>query len=144
MVSRAVEQRWIEAIGVYGVDHTNRRVVEQEFAIDWDDHLRLNATKPTIDVSQPGWENDLAVEVSAACDRFRSTIEMFDLKVSFWIVLVPEIRGNQELRRQRCRELGLSVSGSVPEWRGRYTEMSVGLTGLSEATIKMRVYDESP
>lgn len=141
-ISGAIERKLLSAVGVYAVDHTSKRVVEQEFAIDWGEHHVLTTSVPTIDASQPGWEDDLAVEVAAACARFRATVDAMQLSTSFWVTFVGEIRRDPETHKEHCRELGLSYRGSIPAWRGEYTEMSVNVSGLSEATIRMRVYEE--
>jgi hypothetical protein len=141
-MSRAIEQRWLSSVGVYGYNGAGQRVLEQEFAIDWGQHDRLTTETPTIDASLPGWEDDLAVEVTAACERFRNTVETLKLSISFWVIFVPEIRANAELHRTRCKELGLSFGGKTPAWAGKYSEFSVSVSGLEEATIRMRVYEE--
>jgi hypothetical protein len=140
-ISGAIEQRWLQAVGVYGADADGARVVEQEFTIDWGQHEVLNATNPVIDVSQPGWEDNLAVEVAAACARFVRTVEALSLRTSLWVIFTDDIARDPELHRKRCGELGLSFTGKVPDWKGQYTEVRVNVSGLEEASIRMRVYE---
>lgn len=142
VISGAIEQRWLQAVGVYGADAEGARVVEQEFTIDWGQHDLLAAAHPVIDVSQPGWEDDLAVEVSAACARFMRTVEALSLTTSFWVRFVDEIQRDPSLHQRRCTELGLSFTGKVPAWKGRFTEVKVSVSGLEEAAIRMRVYEQ--
>lgn len=139
-VADAIERRQLDAIAVFAVDHSNRRVIEQEFRIDWGQHFQLVATAPTIDASQPGWEDRLAVEVRVACERFRRTADALRLSVRSWVMFTSSIRANPAEYRRMCLELGYGAT--TPAWKGQYQEQRLSVTGLDEATIIMRVYED--
>jgi hypothetical protein len=137
-VSHGINQRWLEAVAVYAQDSSGYRVLEQEFAIDWGEHDRLNETAPVIDVSQPGWENELAVEVEAICARFRETVETYDLTPRFWVRFTRETHKHDAVYRERCRMVGVQPGGSVPAWKSTFTEESLSVTGLGESRLLVR------
>ena len=141
VMSEAIEKRWLRAVGVYGEDAAGERVVEQEFRIDWGRHESIAREAPVIDVSQPGWEENLAVEVSAACGRFRRTVEILGLTTSFWVIFVDSILNDPAQHEAKCIELGLSYKGKVPKWKGAYSEVPDSVSGLAEATLVMRASD---
>ena len=141
-VADAIELKQLDAVAVYAVDHSNARVIEQEFQIDWGHHLSLLSSAPTVDASQPGWEDRLSVEVRVACERFRRTTDALGLSVRSWVRFSSAIHNDPIEYRRLCGELGYLPGGTVPSWKGVYQEQRLSVTGLDEATITMRVYEE--
>src|SRR6266567_8025502 len=65
-VAHGVGQKAVKAVGVYGYDASNLRVIEAELRVNWKLNAELTLTTPVIKSGLSGWEGKQAPEVKVA------------------------------------------------------------------------------
>jgi hypothetical protein len=113
----AVEQRWLEKVGVYLVDSDEKRVLEVAVAIDWTAHADYAAISPHIRTDLPGWDSGAAPEIRTLGRRFGSKAQEYGQTPRHWVRFTAAIRGDEQLHRRRCKEAGYQFQSGVPQWR---------------------------
>jgi hypothetical protein len=132
----AVGEKAIQAVGLYGCDWSNLRIIEVELRVDWALSAELTLKIPTITGGLSGWDGKQAPEVRVAGRRFADTARDLGLVTNFWISLVSSITSNSTLYDQWKRKLNLG--GTVPAWRSDPRERSEAFLDLNEASIYIR------
>lgn len=135
---RAIENRWIDKIGIYLTDQDGKRFLEVSLGVDWPRHEALAAVSPQIRTDLPGWDDGAAPEIRVLGRRFGQKALEYKKTPRTWVMFKSEIRRNKELHKKLCEETGHSYEGSVPEWRDarRYAEEKEVLD-LEEVTISL-------
>jgi hypothetical protein len=137
-VVHAVGQKALQAVEIYGYDASGLRVVEVELRVDWELNAKLTLSAPTIRSGLPGWRARQAPEVRVAGRRFAEVAREEGLNTSYWVLLTPSIRRNEQNYSNWRKHLGLS-HGGVPGWKeGTSTERSERLLDINEADIFIR------
>ncbi|MGH3768069.1 MAG: hypothetical protein ACRDTX_23465 [Pseudonocardiaceae bacterium] len=116
-VITAVEQRWLEKVGVYLVDSGGKRVLEVAVEIDWTAHTDFAAISPHIRTDLPGWDSGAAPEIRTLGRRFGTKAKEYRQTPQHWVIFTAAIRRDEQLHRKRCGEAGYVFQGHVPEWR---------------------------
>ncbi len=132
----AVGEKAVEAIGLFGCDNSNERIIEVELRVDWTLSAQLTLTMPTITGGLSGWDGRQAPEVRVAGRRFSDTARSLNLSTNFWIGLAHRIRNNEALHSEWKKRL--NIGGTVPPWKNPPKERSETFLDLNEASIYIR------
>jgi hypothetical protein len=135
-VLSALAEKAIVAVGLYGKDSSQLRVVEIELQVNWSLNAELTLTAPKISDGLPGWDGKQAPEVRVAGKRFAETVNNLALSVGWWIGLASWIETDTQLTAEWQRKL--HMSGSSPAWRSTPEERSESFLDINEATVFMR------
>ena len=127
-VLAAIENRWLERVGVYLVDSDEKRVLEVAVGIDWDMHADFAAISPHISTDLPGWQEGAAPEIRTLGRRFGAKANELGQRPRHWVRFTAAIRADEQKHRRLCGEAGYLYKGSVPAWRNppvRKNEMKI-------------------
>lgn len=113
----AIENRWLEKVGVYLVDSAGKRILEVVVGIDWDAHADFAAISPHISTDLPGWEAGAAPEIRTLGRRFGTKAKELGQRPRHWVRFTAAIRADEQLHRRLCAEAGYQFRGGAPEWR---------------------------
>lgn len=113
----AVEQRWLEKVGVYLLDDGGKRVLEVAVAIDWAAHADFASINPYLNTDLPGWESGAAPEIRTLGRRFGTKAREYGQSPRHWVIFTAAIRGDEQRHRHLCEVAGYVFGGSVPKWR---------------------------
>jgi hypothetical protein len=133
-IDKALIHRWIQTIGVYGLDGNGRCHVGLELTINWlthTVHLLVAGEEVTIDrtVFSP---DDLAPEVQNGVAVFNQAVNAECLRTE-WRVSYPK-----DLDRERInRELGF-VPATPLAWAGNVQQKAYPVAELPELTVTFR------
>lgn len=134
-VCYGVEQRWLEAVGLY-LRRDGSRVYEVEAQINWSAHTDVAALEFSADL--PGWEGKGSPEALFLGQRFAGIAEHEGLQPHYWVRFTSAIRADPALHRSRCPEVGVSYSSSPPGWAKDPTTRSLPMQDLGEVGISER------
>jgi len=137
-VLNAVQQRWLEKVGVYLTDDAGKRVLEVAVGIDWAAHADYAAISPYINTDLPGWESGAAPEIRTLGHRFGKKARESGQTPRHWVRFTAAIRADENRHRQLCDEAGYLFRGGVPAWRNppaRRDEMRI--LDLEEVNISI-------
>lgn len=113
----AVDQRWLEKVGVYLVDTAGKRVLEVVVGIDWQAHSDFAAVTPHVSTELPGWEHGASPEIRTLGRRFGGKAAALKQTPRHWVLFTKSIRADAALHRKLCEQAGYRYQGGVPEWR---------------------------
>lgn len=116
-VLKAVEQRWLEKVGVYLLDDGGKRVLEVAVEIDWAAHADFAAISPYLSTDLPGWESGAAPEIRTLGRRFGTKAREYEQTPRHWVLFTAEIRRDEQRHQRLCSEAGYRYQGGVPVWR---------------------------
>jgi hypothetical protein len=133
-----VEGRWFDAIGVYLINNSGRRILEAEISISWQLHTDLTVLSPTIRTDLPGWERGAAPEIQVIGSRFGKKSTDMGRRPNFWVRFTSEIQGNPARHKQLCGQVGVSYGSGVPDWASNPSERSYIIDELSEINVALR------
>ena len=132
-VRDAVNQRWLEAVGLFLTKDGNL-VYETEVTIRWSaDSDQANLSFST---DLPGWVGKGAPESTILGKRFAVVAAQEHLAANFWVRFVESIRNDPARYEQLCAKVG--VGGRVPEWKRTPETRSFPLQDLREIGLSVR------
>ena len=131
----AVGEKAIEAVGLYGRDSSELRVIEVQLRVDWKLNAELSLTIPTLDGGLTGWDSTQAPEVKVAGRRFAEAARRLQLKTHFWILLSRAVRDEPAQAGRWRTKLGLT--GSPPAWKAPPSERGETLFDLPEVRVSI-------
>ena len=134
-VCRGVQERWLEAVGLY-LERRGHRVYEVEARISWSAHSDLAELEFSTDL--PGWENTGSPEVIILGRRFAAVANKEGLSPRCWVLFTAAIRGDPELHRRLCPEVGVVFGSRVPDWAKAPVTRSLPLQDLREIGLSER------
>lgn len=112
-VCHGVEQKWLEAVGLY-LQRDGKRVYEVEARINWAAHSDQASLDFSIDL--PGWEGTVSPEASIIGSRFAARAQAASLAPRYWVRFTSAIRGNPALHQKLCPQVGVVFGSSVAGW----------------------------
>src|ERR1700728_3373181 len=134
-VCNAVEQHWLEAVGLY-LERDGNMIYEVEARINWSDHSDVAELEFSTDL--PGWENSGSPEAIVLGSRFRGVAEKQGLSPRFWVRFTSAIRANPAEHERLCPLVGVMYQGKVPNWAATPTTRSLSLQDLGEIGLSER------
>jgi hypothetical protein len=133
-IVRGVQNKWLEAVGVYLVNGDGKRFLEIEIQVDWALHSDLIAVTPTITTDLPGWKERTAPEVRVLGHRFGVRARELGKPTRFWVRFVKDVRDDPTRYKELCGEVGVCYGTSAPEWSTPPGEKSYRIIDLNEVT----------
>lgn len=134
-VCHGVEQRWLEAIGLY-LERDGHRVYEVEARINWSAHSDVADLEVSTDL--PGWEGVGSPEALVLGARFAGVSEHEGLVPRYWVRFISVIRADPARHKRLCPEVGVVYGGRVPSWAASPTTRSMRLQDLGEIGVSER------
>jgi len=134
-VCNGVEQRWLEAVGLY-LERNGKRVYEVRAEIHWS--TDSDAADLEFSSDLPGWENSGSPEAIVLGRRFQGVAKEQGLEPRFWVRFTPYIRANPDEHKRLCPLVGVVYEGKVPDWAAVPTKRSISLQDLSEIRMSER------
>ena len=134
-VCDAVNQRWLEAVGLFLTKDGNR-VYEIEATISWSAYSDQAELSFSIDL--PGWAGSGAPESIILGKRFASVAVEEGLPAHFWVQFVESIRNDPTQHEHLCEKVGVCYGGRVPEWKRTPETRSLPLQDLREIGLSVR------
>ena len=126
----AINERWIEAVGVY-VEKAEERVLEGSLEINWKAHS--DQAELTISTDLPGWEGGAAPELTILATRLNEYATSERLSINFWVLFVKSIRDDPVLLASRCEKVG--VGGPPPPWKSSPRSQRIPIQDIPEAHV---------
>lgn len=132
----AIRSREIEAIGLFLVDKTGKRIAEIELSADWKKHQEfMTMESEYIDLNDPFFTPDgYAVEPYIAAGNLVKLAQEQGLAVRLWIRVTTAFPENR--RTAIYRRLG--YTSSVPGWKSNPQVDRRNLASLQELTLTNR------
>lgn len=132
-----VSEKAVEAVGVYGCDRDNLKVIEVELQVDWADHARLTLETPFIVSDLPGWKDHETPEMRVAGRRFAETAKAQQLTLGWWITLTKRV--TEDTRKAEYWNTHLRIGGTPPAWKGGgFVERQDKILDLGETDLFLR------
>jgi hypothetical protein len=135
---KGVEEMWFEAVAVYLVNGSGKRILEAEVAVNWSLHSDLAVLSPTVRGDLPGWESGAAPEIQVIGSRFGRKAEELNSAINYWVLFTSEIRANETRYNILCDKVGVSSRSRVPEWATLPQERAYCIDGLREVSTTLR------
>lgn len=134
-ICQAVQQRWLEAVGLY-LERNGNRVYEVEARINWSAHSDQAELDFSADL--PGWENIGSPEAIILGRRFAAIAREQGLSPRYWVRFTAAIRSNPAEHQRLCPLVGVVFNGRVPDWNGTPRTHSIPLQDLAEIGVSER------
>ena len=132
-VCDAVNQRWVEAVGLFLTKDGNC-VYEIEATISWSAYS--DQANLSFSTDLPGWVEKGAPESTILGKRFAAVAAQENLASNFWVRFVASIRHDPTRYEHLCDKVG--VGGRVPEWKRTPETQSFPLQDLREIGLSVR------
>ena len=134
-VCHAVNQHWLEAVGLFLTKDGNR-VYEIEATISWTAYS--DQANLSFSTDLPGWVRRGAPESTILGKRFAAVAAQETLAATFWVRFVKSIRDNPSQHEQLCDKIGLSYGSGLPKWKRTPETRSFPLQDLREIGLSVR------
>lgn len=134
-VCHGVEERWLEAVGLY-LERNGHRVYEVEARINWSTHSDVAELEFSTDL--PGWEGSGSPEAAILGSRFAAMAAREGLTPRYWVRFTSTIRADPARHQRLCPEVGVIYGGRVPSWAVTPTTRSLRLQDLREIGLSER------
>ena len=135
---RAVDHRWLIALGVYLRNDDGKRVLEAELGIEWEKHSDLAKLSPSVATDLPGWEDGAAPEVGVIGRQFGERARENPYPQGYWVRFTKAIRADPDLHRNLCKKVGVVYGGRPPDWASPPEEWSTRADYLEELNASVR------
>jgi hypothetical protein len=134
-VCRAVEERWVESVGLFLV-RNGERVYEISAAINWSAHSDVANVAFATDL--PGWDANGSPEALVLGKRFAGKAASHGLNPRFWVSFTPAIKADPAQHRRLCPIVGVVYQGSLPGWKATAETKAVPVQDLDELGLVVR------
>ena len=137
-ILNGIENRWLEAVGVYLINTDGKRVLEAEVSVNWTLHSDYAVLTPVVQADLPGWDSGVAPEIRTIGRRFGQHAQDWGMEPSYWVKFTQAIRNDPAEYQNLCPMVGVSYQSKPPEWASTPESRHYQIPDLEEVDVAVR------